>query len=338
MLWIERYRPKTFSEIQGQDNIIRHLISFAGSGNIPHLLLAGPHGTGKSSALSCLAEELHKEREKENVTIIDAGTLFNQGKTYLEKSEQYAHIYKKEESLLSNFKNIVRFFAGQKPLDHDFRLLAIEDAGMMTREAQQGLRRIMERYSATCRFIFCTTNPSAIIPAITSRCLLLHFDALDENIILDTLNRILEKESIPGSCGKDDLDLIAQASGGDMRKAIMLLQLTAEKGIPPDEDVADSSDTGSLAELAFSSMKKGNFEESKRYLESLMIEYGLSGREVIGELVKTAKREYADPKITCILADTDAILGESGNDFIQINNMAARIISEVFLVKDTASL
>lgn len=338
MLWIERYRPDSFSGILGQENVIRHMESFAGSGTVPHLLLAGPHGTGKSSALCCLAEELYGERKRENVSIIDAGTLFSQGKNYLEKSEQYSHIYRKDESLLSNFKNIVRFFAGQKPLDHEFRILAIEDAGMMTREAQQGLRRIMERYSATCRFIFCTSNPSAILPAITSRCLLLHFGALGEDVILERLHLILEKESLADSCDRDDLELIAHASGGDMRKAIMLLQLTAENGIPPDQDIVDSSDTGTLAGLAFTSMKECSFEDSKRYLESLMIEYGLSGREVITELVKTAKREYADPKITCILAETDFILGESGNDFIQINNMAARIISEVFLVKDSEPL
>lgn len=338
MLWIERYRPENFSEILGQENVISHLKSFAISGNVPHLLLAGPNGTGKSSALCCLIKELYGEREKENLSIIDAGTLFNQGKNYLEKSDQYSHIYKKEESLLSNFKNIVRFFAGQKPLDHDFRVLAIEDAGMMSREAQQGLRRIMERYSATCRFIFCTTKPSAIIPAITSRCLLLHFGALENDVILDKLHQILEKESMEESCDRDDLDLIAHASCGDMRKAIMLLQLMAEKGIHPDQDIVDSSDTVTLAALAFSSMKECSFEDAKRYLESLMIEYGLSGREVVSELVKTAKREYADPKITCILAETDFMLGESGNDFIQISNMAARIISEVFLVKDTAPL
>jgi len=338
MLWIERYRPQNFSDVLGQDNVIRHLKSFADSGNIPHILLAGPHGTGKSSALDCLAEELYGDRQRENVSVINAGTLFLQGKMYLEKSEQYSHIYKKEASLLSNFKNIVRFFAGQKPLDHEFRLLAIEDAGMMTREAQQGLRRIMERYSATCRFIFCTTNPSALIPAITSRCLLMHFGAIENDVILRKMHHILDRECPGGSTGREDLDLIMLASAGDMRKAIMLLQLMVENGIPPDLEVVSSSDTGSLAGLAFASMKNCVFEDAKRYLESLMIEYGFSGREVVNELVKTAKREYADPNIACILAETDFILGEGGNDFIQINNMAAKIISEVFLVKDTAPL
>ena len=129
-------------------------------------MLTGPHGTGKSAAIRCFAERLYGENWEANTSIFQTADLFSQGKKLLEEDERYTHLYQKSQSLIVNFKYILKWYASMRPLDADFKLMVFEDAHALTREVQQGLRRIMEQYSGTCRFIFSTTNQSAIIPAI----------------------------------------------------------------------------------------------------------------------------------------------------------------------------
>ncbi len=332
MLWIERYRPDTFSEIRGQDKVISHLEGFVGSRGIPHLLLFGPHGTGKSCALECLAKGLYGDYWKENLTIIESGALFRHGRSWLEKEERFSHLYKKEESVLSNFKHIVRWYASMKPFNAEFKIIAFEEAHLLPFDAQAALRRIMEKYSTTCRFVLMTQQQNAVIPAIASRCLPLFFRPLDDEEIVQVLKEISVKNGLSGMTIPDDeLAFIAGSARGDCRKAVMYLQLYyLKKG---DLDLAGvfGSETGMVANSLFSSLQEGNFTKSKEIAEMLMIEYGLSGREVIEEISKTAKREYNDMKIATALADADSRLCHAGSEFVQVNAALAQIITEVFL-------
>jgi replication factor C small subunit len=225
MLWTEKYRPVTFTDILGQQPVVQHLSQFAASGTLPHLILTGPHGTGKSTAVVCLARALYRENWELNTTIFPVSDLFSQGKSFLEQDDRYSHIYHKNQSLIANFKNILKLYASLRPLDAEFKLMVFEDAHALTRDAQQALRRIMERTSNTCRFIFTTTNPSTIIPAISSRCLPLFFAPVHQEIVLNHLMDIRAKEAAGfPACSDDDLDLIVQAAAGDMRRAVLLLQ------------------------------------------------------------------------------------------------------------------
>jgi replication factor C small subunit len=331
MLWIEKYRPQTFEEITGQEKSVTLLKTFAGTGNLPHLLLTGPHGTGKTVSVECLARALYGDRFLENLTVIQAGDLFEQGKKYLEGDERYVHIYRKDESLLNNFKNIIRWYASLRPLGAAFRMVVFEGASALTRDSQQGLRRIMERYSRTCRFIFITGQPSGIIPAIRSRCLPVFFAPLPDDEILARIRSIAAAEQItPGSCSDDTLDLIARAARGDLRKAIMLLQISVEASEPPDLVRWSQSETGQVAGAVFSAMESGDMQAAVRRIETLMIEYGLSAREVLLELRDVTKREYNDPRISRALGETDYLLGHCNNEYLQLNAMVMKIRQEVF--------
>ncbi len=186
MLWIEKYRPETFADIRGQDAVIEMVKAFSADSMLPHLLISGRHGTGKSAAVECIARALYGEFWKENMTVIQTGALFRGGgRTYLENEEKFSHLYKKEASVIANFKYIVRWFASVKPLDAEFKLMVFDEAESLTFEAQQALRRMMEQYSGTCRFVFITRTQSAIIPAITSRALPpLFFRPLSDETVL----------------------------------------------------------------------------------------------------------------------------------------------------------
>ncbi|MDD1717110.1 MAG: AAA family ATPase [Methanoregulaceae archaeon] len=331
MLWIEKYRPVHFNEILGQHHAVSHLASFAETGTVPHLLLAGPHGTGKSTAVECLARGLYGDNWEENTTIIHVSDLFSLGKRYLEQDQRYAHLYRKELSLLGNFKLIVRDYASIRPLNAAFKLMVFEDGPTLTREAQQALRRIMERYSATCRFIFCTTQPGALIPAISSRCLPLFFSPIPVEVIAEHLRSIIREEQSPEtSKDLDEIDLIAQASGGDLRQAILLLQAASQAGEGFDLDRLPVTESREVAAAAFSAAREGDLQTATRRIELLMTEYGLSGREVLLELRGVVKMEYNDPRIAVLLGQVDHLMIHSGSEYLQLNAIIARMAREVF--------
>jgi replication factor C small subunit len=225
----------------------------------------------------------------------------------------------------------VRWYASLQPLGAEFKLLVLEGAHSLPREIQQALRRTLERYSATCRFILVTTNPSAIIPAIGSRCVPMPFAPVEGSVILGTLGKILDAE-VPGRRRDlgEEMELIVHASGGDLRKAIMLLQLLAESGKGAGTGEVASSEPGNIALQAVQSMRARDFVVAQRACESLLIDYGLSGREAIREIRRAVRLEYNDPRIVQILGEADASLDRAGNDFVQVNALIARIIDEVF--------
>jgi replication factor C small subunit len=331
MLWTERYRPERLDDIVGQDRVVELLSSCAASGTIPHLMLAGPHGTGKSTAIRCFAMQLYGANWEANTSIFQTADLFSQGKKMLEEDERYAHLYQKGQSLIVNFKYILKWYASMRPLDADFKLMVFEDAHALTREAQQGLRRIMEQYSSTCRFIFSTTNQSAIIPAISSRCLPLFFAPITARVISGHLMALRERETegIKSACTNDDIELIAEAAQGDLRRGILMLQAASLAGSCNNPAMLSQSETETVAGNAVSLIKVGDIRGGIRQLESLMIDYGLSGREVLSEIRTVARREYNHPLLAVTLADADSRLGHANNEYVQIDAFATGI-KEIF--------
>ena len=331
MLWIERYRPLTLDQVVGQDAAVSRLRSFVDRRTLPHLMVTGPPGTGKTAAMECTARALYGDSWTENTTILPTADLFSQGRSYLESDDRFSHLYRKDWSLLANFKYIVRWYASMKPLDAGFKLMVFEGAEQLPMEIQAALRRTMERFSATCRFAFSTIRPGALIPALTSRCYPLFFPPLPDDLVTRSLREILRREGVEkGRISSDDLDLVVHAGRGDLRRATMLLQVLAESGGEAPVSEITQSEAGAIAARAFQFMRDHDSPSALRTIESLMVDYGLSGREVLGELRKTVKREYNDPRIARLLADADHRLGRCESEFIQINTLVTRIMQEVF--------
>jgi replication factor C small subunit len=326
MLWIEKYRPSDFVKILGQEPVIQHLSSFATSRTLPHLMLSGPHGTGKSTAVECLAKALYHDTWELNTSVFPVSDLFSQGKSFLEQDDRYAHIYQKNQSLIANFKYILKWYASLRPLDAEFKLMVFEDAHALTRDAQQALRRIMERTSSTCRFIFTTTNPSAIIPAIRSRCLPLFFTPVSHDVVLGHLMDIRVKEAADSpTCTDDDLDLIIQAAAGDMRRSVLLLQVALQSGQCEDLLTHTSSENATIMSKAFNALRAGDVQGAIHRMESLIIDYGLSGSEVLYEARTIIQREYNHPALAIALADAEYRLMHANNEYIQLGAFATSI-------------
>jgi replication factor C small subunit len=131
-IWTEKYRPSKFSEIVGQDNTVKRVEALTNSLNIPHMMFAGPAGTGKSTLALIVVKELYKDNWKEN----------------------YLELNASDERGINVIREKVKNFARTKSIGNiPFKIIFLDEADALTPEAQQALRRTMENYSSTCRFI-----------------------------------------------------------------------------------------------------------------------------------------------------------------------------------------
>jgi replication factor C small subunit len=169
----------------------------------------------------------------------------------------------------------------------------------------------------------------AIIPAISSRCLPFFFSPLKSEVVQTCLRSIITKECIPADCiNDDDIELIIQAAAGDMRKAIMLLQVSAS--VEGDLVRSSQSETGQIAQAALKAITSRDIPVAIHRFEILMIEYGLTPSEVLEEFRNAVRKDYNDPKVVSLIAETDYKLTQCNNEYIQLNAMIARIAQEVF--------
>src|SRR3972149_4757337 len=203
-IWTEKYRPDKFIDVVGQADIIKKVQALTNAMNIPHLLFAGPAGTGKSTLALITVKELFGEDWHEN----------------------YLELNASDERGINIIREKVKSFARTKSFGKvPFKIIFLDEADALTPEAQQALRRTMENYSQTCRFILSCNYSSKIIDPIQSRCAIFRFKLLEKKDIEKIIRKIEEGEKLKIS--PDALELIYEGSEGDCRRCINILQATA---------------------------------------------------------------------------------------------------------------
>lgn len=321
--WVEKYRPRSFEEILGQPVVKVQLQQVVDTKNLPNLLFFGPRGTGKSSAAEVVARELFGDAWEGNFTELNASDIFEQGRKYLEASRSLARFYDERKGVLDNFKLIMNRLAGIAPLGAPYRILFINEAESLTRDAQQALRRIIERYNKTCKFILATARPSQIIIPVRSRCLPLHFTQLPADTMLDFLRRIATEEghALSNECSRSIMGL----SEGNLRTALTLLQLVTD-----DSSEAQPLDLSVLAERVHPQgvsellqlALQNDAPNARRVLDRLLLETGLSGGEIIAQMRIQARNmsltEKALANLLIVLGDAEYALLDALNERIQL--------------------
>jgi len=204
--WLEKYRPKTLSDVVGNDQTIRRLKALAQHGNVPNLILVGPPGTGKTTSIHALALELLGE-EKYKTAVLELNASDDRG--------------------IDVVRNKIKSFAKRKvvlgPGQH--KVIILDEADSMTSSSQQALRRTMEIYSSTTRFALACNHSQKIIEPIQSRCAILRYVKLEDKHILKRVKEIMTYEKIVHYTD-DGLEAIVFVAGGDMRHALNALQST----------------------------------------------------------------------------------------------------------------
>jgi replication factor C small subunit len=309
-IWIEKYRPAVLKDIVGQDDIVERLSSYVKSGNLPHLLFTGSAGVGKTTAAVTLAREFFKDSWQRNFRELNAS----------------------DERGIDVVRNQIKEFARTMPDGGAaFKILFLDEADALTTDAQSALRRTMETYAQTCRFILSCNYSSKIIDPIQSRCAIYRFKPLGARAIKEEIRRIADKEKLTVTDAA--MDAIVYIAQGDMRKAINALQGAAIIRSAIDEKmvyaITSTARPDEINELLARSLK-GDFDGAESVLAHLLHERGIAPNELINQCYRTILTMDIDRKLKVRLIDhlgeTDFRLSEGANSDIQMEAMIARFV------------
>jgi len=309
MIWTEKYRPKVFDDVKGQDNIVKRARAFVKQKNMPHLLFAGPAGVGKSTLALVIAKELFQDSWKDSLLELNAS----------------------DERGIDVVRVKVKDFARTKALGNvPFKIIFLDECDALTREAQQALRRTMEKYTRTCRFILSCNFSSKILDPIQSRCVVFKFKPLPKKDIFEIIEIIAKKEAL--EINDATKQALYEISNGDCRRVENILQSSAAIANNIDEKVIYSVASQALPvevreilELAISN----KILDARKKLLSTMLENGLSGLDIIKQIQSLIwKLDIENIKklnMIKLCGEIEFRLVEGSDEFIQVEALLAGI-------------
>ncbi len=281
------------------------------AGSLPHLLFAGPPGVGKTAAAIALARDMFGEGWRNNFTELNAS----------------------DERGIDVVRNKIKTFARTAPLGKaTFKIIFLDESDALTPDAQSALRRTMERFTTTCRFILSCNYSSKVIEPIQSRCAVYRFRPIADKDIEKRVKHITREEKL--NLADDGLEAIKYVARGDMRRAINTLQSAAVLGKKIDAEtiyqtvaMARPEEVNELIELAL----KGDFMKARDKLDVLLIDQGLSGEDVIDQVHRATMNlggisENMRVELLDKIGETDFRLTEGANERIQLEALIAHFM------------
>ncbi|MEM0147316.1 MAG: replication factor C small subunit [Candidatus Micrarchaeaceae archaeon] len=309
MPWIEKYRPKRLDDIIGQSAIVERLKAFVTTRNFPNMIFSGPAGVGKTTAAIAFANELYGD---------------NIASYFLETNASDARG-------IDVIRGRIKEFAKTMPLQSSLIKIAfLDEADALTPEAQHALRRTMEKYSETTRFIFSANYASKIIEPIQSRCVVLRFRPLNEEQVKSYIKRIEESEAL--EIDDKAIEALVYVGEGDLRKLTNVLQGAAAMNAKiTDREIYDIASRAKPKEII--SMLRyavsGDFSKARNELDTLMLENGMSGEDILiqcyREVLNMQVNDEQKLELVKEIGDCNYKIVEGANERIQLEAMLARL-------------
>lgn len=318
--WVEKYRPTSFEEVVSQSIAINNLKEFAKSNNMPHMIFAGPAGTGKTSTALVIA------------------------KTVIKKQNYYASVLELNASdtvRMDYVRSVIKSFVNQNLLleDNTLKFIILDEADNIPTQVQQALRRIIEKASSNVKFILLCNYINRIIDPIVSRCAVFRFTNLTKKKIVERLRFIADKEKlqIPQTQANKFYDTLFFISGGDLRKAINTLQMSVAleliDNLDPNEILKISGflDDKTLEKL-IDAIKAKDIDEVKRIFDTIE---NLDSRNFIRQIIERIddlniqSNDYNN--IIAFFGDVDYRISQGADEKIQLIALIGQLIRNINL-------
>jgi len=309
-IWTEKYRPKTFEEIRGQEEIVPRVKAFVDAQNIPHLLFVGPAGVGKTTLALVVARTLFGENYRDNTLELNAS----------------------DERGIDVVRNTIKDFARTRSMsDAPFKIIYLDEADALTKEAQQALRRTMENYTSSCRFVLSCNFSSKIIDPIQSRCAVFKFKPLPKDEILKIIDKVAQNEGL--TIDEQTKQALFDVCRGDVRRLENIMQSVAvtnskltEEAVYQMASVAKPTEIKQVLETA----AKGNFIGARDTLLKTQLDYGMSGLDVVKQIQATIwELDVSDTqKLSLVEAcgEAEFRMVEGSDEFVQLEALLAKFM------------
>ena len=200
-LWVEKYRPSTLDTYIGNDQLKSKVAVYLESGDLPHLLLYGKAGTGKTTLAKLLVNNIDCD---------------------------YLYINASDENNVETVRSKVKNFASTMGFK-DYKVIILDECDYITPNAQAALRNLMETFSKHCRFILTCNFVERIIDPIQSRCQAFQVIPPNKQDVAKHLHNILTQENI--NYEREDLGLLVNSGYPDIRRVINGAQRQSVEGI-----------------------------------------------------------------------------------------------------------
>ncbi|CAG8658067.1 19182_t:CDS:10, partial [Dentiscutata erythropus] len=304
--WVEKYRPQSLVELVSHKEITSTVERFINEGRVPHLLFYGPPGTGKTSTILACARKLYGDDWRSMVLELNAS----------------------DERGIEVVREQIKNYAGtRKMFNTGFKLIILDEADAMTQQAQNALRRVVEKYTKNVRFCIICNYVSKIIPALQSRCTRFRFSPIEQDQVKYRLDYIIQNEKV--NITSDGISALLKLSGGDMRKALNILQACHSAYDFINESVVYEC-TGNPepkdVEYIVNTMSKDEFSLAYSNINKMRIENGFALQDILTELFKyfLNKRDFsANSRVYLLdkLSQIEYKLGTGGSEKFQLMSL-----------------